>query len=214
MIIENVPAVSTNASLGHVLSLTGKRIAVLSYPVLFQVPAGMAMKVRRTVQALTSIGVDARLVNPVEDRLADYDLAHVFGAFNSNDRTATFCKALGKPVVISPILMPPFSPAQARLAHVIDLVVGRLTRWRFNTTYGQIRRGLDAADTLLALGAAEQAILAKCYGQPASKVRIVPNGVGEAFYTASPDLFLRAVPLSRPMVLHVGIVGETKNQLG
>src|SRR4051812_23254236 len=78
--------------------LGNRRIAIVSYSTLFQIPAGLAMKVRQTVRALVSIGVDAKLVNLVEESLSDFDLVHVFGAFNGNDRVVTHAKGLKKPV--------------------------------------------------------------------------------------------------------------------
>lgn len=195
-------------------SLTAKRIAVVSYPTLFQVSGGMAMKVRQTVRALRTIGVDARLANLVEESISDFDLVHVFGAFNCNHRFVTVAQGLHKPVVVSPVLMPPFSENDGRLARFIDRVTGKLTGWSLSTSYGQIRSALDGADMLLALGSGEREMLLKGYGQPESKIVIVPNGVGEQFFTATPELFLKTFGISRPVVLHVGIIGEVKNQLG
>jgi glycosyltransferase involved in cell wall biosynthesis len=210
-----VPA-STNA--GPVATavdlLRGKRIAVISYPTLFQTAGGMAMKVRKTVEMLAAIGVDATLPNLVDDSIADFDLVHVFGAFNSNDRIVTLAKGFSKPVVLSPILMPPFPPSMGLRAKLLDRAVGRFTGWTVGTTYGQIRDGLDAADKLIALGTAEKDVLTGSFGQPESKIVIVPNGVGEQFFAATPDLFRKKFATARPVVLHVGIVGDVKNQLG
>ncbi len=171
------------------------------------------MKVRQTVRSLRSIGVDARLVNLVDEALSDFDLIHVFGAFNCNYQLVVHAKGLGRPVVVSPVLTMPCSAAAGYLARLIDRVVGKLTRWDVRTSYGQIRSALDGADMLLALGSGERERLLKVYEQPESKILIVPNGVGEQFFTATPDRFLKEVGVSRPMVLNVGMIGAVKNQL-
>jgi glycosyltransferase involved in cell wall biosynthesis len=195
-------------------SLGDKRIAIVSYSTLFQVPAGMVMKVQKTVHALTSIGVNAKLVNLVEESLSDFDLVHVFGAFNGNDRLVQHAKGLPKPVVMSPIMTVPFSQRDGQIARLIDRSIGKLTGWRLSTTYRQERSALDGADILLALGASEKETLMKGYQQPESKIETVPNGVGEQFFTATPDLFLKTFGISKPVVLHVGNISDQKNQLG
>jgi hypothetical protein len=150
----------------------------------------------------------------VDELIADFDLLHVYGAFNSNDRYVSLAKGLHKPVVVSPVLMPPFSEADGRLARFVDRATGKLTRWTQRTTYGQIRAALDAADVLLALGKGEREMLRKGYQQSECKIEIVPNGVGKHFFNATPDLFVTTFGITRPVVLHVGIIGDVKNQLG
>jgi glycosyltransferase involved in cell wall biosynthesis len=194
--------------------LDGKRIAIVSYSTLFQVPAGLVMKVQKTVHALASIGVNAKLVNLVDESLSDFDLVHVFGAFNGNDRLVLHAKGLPKPVVMSPIMTVPFSRNDGRIARLIDRVIGRFTGWRLSTTYRQERAALDGSDILLALGSSEKETLMKGYQQPESKIELVPNGVGEQFFNATPDLFLKTFGISRPVVLHVGNISDQKNQLG
>ena len=53
------------------------RVAVLSYPMLFQTAGGLKMKVGRTVDALVRRGVDAHLFDPVRERLRDFDLVQI-----------------------------------------------------------------------------------------------------------------------------------------
>ena len=194
--------------------LGGKRIAIASYSTLFQVPAGLVMKVQQSVRALVSIGVNAKLVNLVDESLSDFDLVHVFGAFNGNDKLVLHAKGLRKPVVMSPIMTVPFSQSDGRIARLIDRAIGKLTGWKLSTTYRQERSALDGADILLALGTSEKETLMKGYQQPESKIELVPNGVGEQFFTATSELFLKTFGISRPVVLHVGNISDQKNQLG
>jgi len=73
------------------------RVAVLSYPMLFQTAGGLKMKVGRTVDALVRRGIDARLVDPVREKLRDFDLVHVFAPYNGNNRVIEQAKSDGLP---------------------------------------------------------------------------------------------------------------------
>ncbi len=190
------------------------RVAVLSYPMLFQTGGGLKMKVGRTVDALNRRGVEAHLFDPVRERLTDYDLVHLFAPYNGNHRVVEQAKNDGLPVVISTILNPPFSRWEGVRARLISRVVGRLTRWDLTTSYQQMVTGLKLADHLVVLGGIERRMLIEGYLMPGDKISIVHNGIGEEFFRTSPEAFLRRWPLSRPFVLHTGLIGDVKNQLG
>lgn len=190
------------------------RVAVLSYPMLFQTGGGLRMKVSRTVDALTRLGIEARLVDPVRERLKDYDIVHLFAAYNGNHRIVEQARGDGIPVVISTILNPPFSRWQGRKARLISRMVGRLSRWEMTTSYQQMATALSMADHLVVLGGIERRMLTDGYLVPVDRISVVHNGIGEEFFRADPSTFLRAYPQRRPFVLHTGLIGEVKNQLG
>ncbi len=190
------------------------RVAVLSYPMLFQSSGGLQMKVGRTVDALNQRGIEARLIDPVREKLKDYDLLHLFAPYNGNYRIVEQAKGDGLPVVISTILNAPFSKWDGLRGRVISRLVGRLSGWLFTTSYQQTLTALVLADHLIALGEVERRILTEGYGIGEDKISIVPNGVGEEFFVASPALFESKYAVPKPMVLHTGIIGDVKNQLG
>jgi glycosyltransferase involved in cell wall biosynthesis len=195
-------------------ALENKRIGIASYPTLFQSTGGLAMKVRTTVRHLNDIGVDARFINLLEESIGDYDLVHVFSAVPANHRIVQAAKGFGKPVVISPIIVPPMSRIENAWAAFLTNAVRRLTRWQYDTSYGQRREALDGTDRIIALGEEEKRLVIERFGQHPSKVTIIPNGVGDQFWTARPDTFRSRIDLQGPLVLHVGIIGPVKNQLG
>lgn len=190
------------------------RIAVLSYPMLFQTTGGLSMKVGRTVKALQARGLEARLFDPVHDRLRDFDLVHVFAAFNGNQRVVQQAKEWGVPVVLSTILSPPFSRFDGVRARLLSRLVGRLSGWNISTSHQQIADALTGADHLVALGETERRMLVDGYGVPAEKVSVVHNGIGEEFFNADPELFQSRYGIDSPFVLHTGMVYDVKNQLG
>jgi glycosyltransferase involved in cell wall biosynthesis len=190
------------------------RVAVISYPILFQTSGGLKMKVNRTVEALNRAGIDARLIDPVRERFTDYDLVHVFACHQGNFRIIQQAKGDGLPVVVSTILNPPFSLWDGVLASQLSRLVGRLTNRAVSTSYEQIKVGLDLADKLIALGKIERQMLIEGYSIASKKVSIIHNGIGEEFFNTGPELFEQTFSIPKPFVLHTGIICDTKNQLG
>ena len=172
------------------------------------------MKVLKTVEKLNEIGVAAKLVNPVAERIADFDLLHVFAAFNGNHRLVQEAAAWNVPVVLSPILMPPWTRWNSWKARALTQAIKHATHWTVTSTYDETRIALDGSRRLLALGSGERDLLVRAFLQDPRKIAIVPNGVGDWFFEAAPERFRAHFSLKRPLVLHVGILGEMKNQLG
>jgi len=190
------------------------RVAVLSYPMLFQTSGGLKMKVGRTVQALQRRGIDAKLIDPVHERLAEFDLVHLFAGYNGNHRVVEQAKADGLPVVMSTILNPPFSRWEGVRARWLSRAVGRLSHWKVKTSYDQLAAGLQLADHLVVLGGIERQMLIDGYLMPEEKITTVHNGIGEEFFRGTPDAFLARHKIPQPFVLHTGLIGDVKNQLG
>ncbi len=190
------------------------RVAVLSYPMLFQTSGGLPMKIPRTVAALQARGVDARLIDPVHEHLRDFDLVHVFASNNSNHRIIQMANEFGKPVVLSTIMNPPFTRFEGQRARLLTAMVRKLTNWEVTTSYQQVRDALDSADHLVTLGRAERQMLIDGYCADGSKISIVHNGIGQEFFDADPATFRREFGIEGPFVLHTGWIGDVKNQLG
>jgi glycosyltransferase involved in cell wall biosynthesis len=181
---------------------------------LFQTRGGLAMKIPRTVAALQARGIDARLIDPVREHLREFDLVHVFASYNGNHRIVQMAKEFGKPVVLSTIMNPPFTRFEGLRARFLTAVIRKLTKWEVTTSYQQVRDALDGADHLVTLGRAERQMLIDSYCADASKISIVHNGIGTEFFSASPERFRRHFGIEDPFVLHAGLIGDVKNQLG
>jgi glycosyltransferase involved in cell wall biosynthesis len=181
---------------------------------LFQTTGGLPMKIPRTVSALQARGVDAKLIDPVHDRLHDFDLVHVFAANNSNHRIVQMAKEFGKPVVLSTIMNPPFTRFEGQRARLLTRLTRRLSNWEVTTSFQQVVDALEGADRLVTLGMAERRMLIEGYGADPEKISIVHNGIGQEFFDTSPEPFRRHFGIDGPFVLHTGWIGEVKNQLG
>ncbi|MEY3251522.1 MAG: hypothetical protein RL227_495, partial [Pseudomonadota bacterium] len=190
------------------------KVAITSYPMLFQTKGGLSMKLGRTATALRERGVEAELFDSVRQSLKEFDLVHVFAPYNGNHRIVEQAKADGLPLVMSTILNPPMSKMDGLKARLLSRVVSRLTGWTVSTSYQQMSQAIHMADHLITLGSIERTILTDAFLVDAAKVTIVPNGIGHEFFAADGRAFLEQYPIRRPFVLHTGIIGDVKNQLG
>lgn len=189
------------------------KVGLISYPIVYQSPGGLAVQIEETLNALIALGTDACYIDTRSQRFHDFDLVHVFGAVASNDRIIQECGGHGVATVLSTVLHPPFSRWQRLREEFALHLTGRVTNWASSTTYGTIRRALDAADRIIALGNDEKQMLVAGYRQDAAKITCIPNGVASRFFAAEDGPFRQRYDLKRPIVLEVASVDRRKNQL-
>lgn len=180
---------------------------------LFQRLGGLQVQVQETLTSLRELGVAAKLFDTVNDRLVDFDVIHVFGAINGNYRIVEAAKDANCSVVISPILHPPLSRIEGKIARFCDTLTGRLTKWSFHTSYHQIQAGLKKADVIVALGLAERDLMIEGFNADPEKIRIVPNGVARRFFDANETPFRQHSGINGRFALQVSSISPYKNQL-
>jgi glycosyltransferase involved in cell wall biosynthesis len=183
---------------------------------LFQREGGLQVQVRETVSALNHLdaSMSAELVDPARQKLADYDVIHVFSAFNGNFRVVESAVELGVPVVLSPLVSPTWNRNAGFRARVADRLAGRICSYNLQTSYAQTKRALQLADLVIALGEAERDAIVSGFLTERTKIRVFPNGISRQFFTAKGELFRHRTGLVGPFVLVVGTVSPYKNQLG
>ena len=191
------------------------RVGILSYPMLFQREGGLQIQVRETLAALERLGtVRAELVDPCSMRLDELDVVHVFAAINGNDRIVETARDMGVPSVLSALVPPGWNRASGTRARVADRILGNFTRWNVHTSYAQMRRALQEATLVVALGEAERRAIRDGFLVDHGKVRVLPNGISPAFFAATPDLFRERTAIPGQFVLMTGAISSYKNQLG
>jgi glycosyltransferase involved in cell wall biosynthesis len=193
--------------------MTTLRVAMLSYPMLFQRTGGLQVQINETIHALRALGVDARLAAPERESLADYDIVHVFGAINGNHRIVETGRSLGRGVVLSPLIRPSWTRFTGWRERWLDRLAGRLTGWHLQTGYGQILAGLQLAHKLIALGETERQSIVAAFGIDDARVAVIENGVTQRFFDATPDAFRSRFGIAGPFVLNVAAINPHKNQL-
>lgn len=189
------------------------RIGVLSYPMLYQRTGGLQIQITETINALQSLGVDARLIDPNKESLADFDVIHVFGAINGNHRAVETAKSLGRKVVISPLIRPSWTRWTGWRNAFIDRIVGKITGWHLQTAFAQIDSALKNADKIVALGDTEQRSIVAAFGIPAERVVVIENGVTQRFFDADAAAFRQQYGVNGQFVLNVAAINPGKNQL-
>ena len=192
----------------------GLRVAVLSYPMLTQVQGGLEVQIVETIAALRALGCDIRLIDPLREKLAAFDLVHVFALNGGNHQMVAFARLAERPVVVSPLVRPYWTAALGRRARLVDRLMGRLTGWQVATEYRDCEVALERADHVVALGAAEKQSIVAAFRTPADRISVVPNGIPPRFFGARPEPFAERFGLAPGFVLCVASIDEHKNQLG
>jgi len=188
-------------------------VAVLSYPMLFQRQGGLQIQIMETISALNKLGIQATLFNPLQDKLGDYDLIHVFSAINGNYRVVEAAKDIGKPVVVSPLIRPDWTRFTGMRERFLDRLVGKSTDWHVKTTYREIHYCLQASDAVVALGAVEKRSITEAFLIDPNKVSVIPNGIPQRFFEAKAQLFIEKYAIEPGFVLSVAAINPHKNQL-
>ena len=188
------------------------KIAILSYPMLFQNHGGLQVQVLETISALNELGIEAKLINPNQENLTDYDIVHVFSAINGNHRIVEQAKAIGKPVVTSPLIQDHWNHSLGKRARFLESLVGRLTSWNVKTEYQQIHSCLDKSDRLITLGNLEKTSIIDAFKISADKIHTIPNGIPKRFFKADEAFFIEKTGIKPGFILCVGSINPYKNQ--
>lgn len=180
---------------------------------LFQRKGGLQVQVLETIRALQLLGVEAKLVNPNVESLANFDVIHVFSAINGNHRIVETARSLGRAVVLSPLIRPSWTRWTGRRAELLERIQGRLSRWQIQTSYHQICSALTNAHRIVALGETEKNSLEAAFRVHAQKVVVIPNGISEHFFDATPEKFVERYGIEEGFVLNVAAINSHKNQI-
>jgi len=188
------------------------RIGFISYPMLFQRRGGLQVQILESMHALNKLGVSATYIDVFNEKLEDFDVIHVFGAINGNNRIIEAAKSLGKPTVLSSVLHPPYTKSNARVDEILSSIIAKLTNWRLSTSYREINACLKKSDHVVALGKGEVDVLQN-HGVLADNISTIPNGIGQAFHESSPQLFIKKFSPTNKVVISVASISPYKNQL-
>lgn len=188
------------------------RVGMLSYPMLFQRKGGLQIQILETVSALHLLGIEAKLVNPNVESLANFDVIHVFSAINGNHRMVETARSQGRPVVLSPLIRPSWTRWAGRRAAFLGRMTERLSGWQVHTSYRQIASALTNADKIVALGETEKNSIEVAFGVGGEKIVVIPNGISERFFDAAPQRFVEQYDVKEGFVLNVAAINRHKNQ--
>ena len=180
---------------------------------LFQRQGGLQIQILETISELNKLGVQAELINPNSDKLADFDVIHVFSAINGTYRLLEAAKGVDKPTVLSPLIQPDWTSYSGMRARFFEKLIGKMTGWHIRTTYHEIETSLRLADALVALGDIEKDSITNAFRIPAEKTNVIPNGIPPRFFSSEPMLFIKHFGIDTEFILCVAGVNSYKNQL-
>jgi glycosyltransferase involved in cell wall biosynthesis len=183
----------------------------------FQAPGGGENQLVQTGMHLEALGQSVRPFCPWTDRLKHARLLHLFGMSREGLELARRARALGTPVVLSPISW--FEPSalwalEKGPARKIAGLAARGARRIAPGLPGWRRELLSLADRILPNSHAEANQLVSLFAADPEKIRVVPNGVLDRFRSASPEPFRERLGTDEDFVLFVGRIEPRKNPLG
>lgn len=190
------------------------KVTFFTYPSAFQNVGGGEVQLMMTREYLEKSGQRVDLFDPWKSRVEDYDLIHVFSSVKDCLPLVRIAKSRGVKVVTSPVLWSDWRRAlfAEGLRQKVDLFLRHSSKALWPSFPSARRSLLLASDLLFPNSETEKKHIARLFAVPASKLRVVPNGVERRFAEADPALF-RARYGDGPFVLGVGRLEPRKNQL-
>lgn len=191
------------------------KVGVLSYPMLFQNDGGLQVQVRESIAQLRLLGVDIRLLDLARDKLADYDVIHVFAVTHGNHKLVEEARAKGCAVVVSSllnrVLVPP-NTFTLRIVRLLGRAIGRLSRYTVTTNDEMVRKALGSAAHVIALSQWEREALSRVYEVPPGRVSVIPNAVSAHFHDADAEAFTARYSMKGRFVFCPAQISSWKNQ--
>lgn len=173
-----------------------------SYNTVFQhVSGGIPMRINKMLQYLNNrTDVKAKCFDKWNDKIADYDVLHVFKANIENLAEMCYAKSLGKRVVLSSVV-PQDHANKIKFSLALNKIIP------ISNTYSFMKQALCVADAIVAQTNQESEFITKTYGISNSKIYVIPNGVNEILLKQNID------ERSKQNVICVGRFDSNKNQL-
>lgn len=168
-------------------------------------PTGELTILRKTQEALLNLGVEVELFDIWSGR-RDFDIMHLFGFSYHLGEFANRANDVGMNIVYSPIAYTTTPTWKWRAWRLINPIMP------LSTSYGEMLRLFRYVDKVTPGTKVEARQLHHNYGVPEEKLSVVPYGIDDQFFHATPDAFEERYGL-KDFVLMVGRVYERKGQL-
>ncbi len=165
---------------------------------------GMELQQERTITALQGRGVRVTRFDPWA-RTLETDILHVFGSSHHQAEIVFRARAKGIRVVVTSMFVRTHSSRSYAMGKMADQLGLR-------TLFSVRKKLLESATRIIAISSAERDDLIDVFDVAPSKIDVIPNGVDDTFFAATPDLFLNTHGKS-DMLLCVASVEPNKNQL-
>jgi len=194
------------------------KVIFVTHQLAFNYFGGAEVQMLKTKEYLERLGVDVKLFDMWNDRIADYDILHLFNPNSFPIESLSLIRTAhkkGVKTVISPIFW--FSYKYISMTSIKRRVAFHRIFWplirNVHRRYYTLAKLFNEADILLPNSSAEMKQLIRLFRVDPSKFVIVPNGVDPSFKLGDPSLFEKTYGL-RDFILYVGRINFQKNVLG
>jgi len=188
------------------------RVTLAGYQAVSILQGGPSTQIRDTAKHLPKFGVDVRFFDPWTPlRTGDTDLFHLFAANIGTYHLAREIHALGIPLIVSPIVFSLHTPAFVRRTLNLGRLIQRAGKGIW-LDYGITAEICQWASRVLPNTDAEGRLITEGLGVDPARIRVVPNGVDERFYTADPTPFVEKYGV-RDFILNVGHTGHARKNV-
>jgi glycosyltransferase involved in cell wall biosynthesis len=187
----------------------------------FQRPGGAEVAIMKKKRYLAEIGVEAQIFDPTRDKIADFDLVHLYQFSLSNFEIAQFAKKCGIPIFLQPVYWPMDESFREYSYGGYRQLVRYLLRFgRHIPHYTRVQEILPFDPPSLLIGYAdvvtvnsklEENVIRSEFPMSRS-FSILPAGVDARFASANPTKFKQSYDIDE-FVLTVGNIAPRKNTL-
>jgi glycosyltransferase involved in cell wall biosynthesis len=187
-------------------------VCLASYQSAILLKGGPRTQILQTKRELEKLNVNVSLFDSWQEfRKDNVDLVHLFGANIGTYHLARELRKLGVPMVVSPIFYSRHSSPVIRSFVATASLARRVVRgvWIDHGLAAEICRWAQA---VLPNTTDEARKVEKGLGIPAERITVVPNGVDERFYGATPTAFVERYGVEN-FVLNVGHVGPGRKNV-
>ncbi len=188
------------------------KIALAGFQAVSILRGGPNTQIRRTADALRSLGVETILFDPWApfDR-GSADLVHIFSAGVGTYHLAREIRSLGIPMVVSPITYSTHSAPFVRTALAATRLLQHLGPGIWSD-YGFLADLCSWAAQVVPNTQAEANLVIRGLGADPEKVTVIPNGVDPGFSDGDPAEFARRYGV-RNYILNVGHIGHPRKNV-
>lgn len=172
---------------------------------------GIELRCLKTVHALNKYagdGVTARRLDyyNTEDQ---FDILHIFGNPPSMYETCFYASKTKKVIIDAVSGVDEFSFLKMNIRKLFSGLAGML---RQHTDYARLCFIFQSSSHIICSNDFERTFFCAAYNIPKEKVTVIPNGVDDAFFSASGDAFIKEYGIS-DFVLFTGNIVRRKNPL-
>ena len=183
------------------------RILIESYNTVIQnTSGGVQIRIKNFIEHCKKYSLDVKLYNKWHDKVADYDILHIFKANIEDYQLMKLAKNNNIPVVISSVI-----PLEKHKNIIMNRIVCKMLP--IHTGYRFLNQMLINADAVIAQTKREAEFINRYYKVSKKRIYVIPNGVNIQFNKEYKDEFSKRTGIIGKYVLQVGRFDRNKNQL-